>query len=187
MEKFMDDDQQAIHRLKNGDIGGLEVLVTRYQIKAVRAAFMIVHNEQAAEDIAQETFIRVFEHIRHFDESRPFGPYLLRSVVNAALDLARKSSKRQEVDCGLESIEELLDHAITVEDQAEFNALKHAIHQSLEQLSPRQRAAVVQRYYLGMTEKEMAESLNAAPGTVKWLLNAARERLRGLLGERSTL
>jgi RNA polymerase sigma-70 factor (ECF subfamily) len=44
---------------------------------------------------------------------------------------------------------------------------------------------IVQRYYLEMSEKEMAESLQAAPGTVKWLLNAARARLRGLLGERN--
>jgi RNA polymerase sigma-70 factor (ECF subfamily) len=49
-------------------------------------------------------------------------------------------------------------------------------------LPPRQRAAIVQRYYLEMSEKEMAEALEAPPGTVKWLLNAARARLRALLG-----
>lgn len=181
----MDDDVDAIRRLKNGDIGGLDMLVTRYQVKAVRAAFLIVRDEQAAEDIAQETFIRVFERIRRFDESRPFGPYLLRSVVNAALDAARKSSKWEAVEGGLESVEGLLEQAITVEAQAGFNTLKRDIRAALEKLSPRQRAAVVMRYYLEMSEKEMAESLNAAPGTVKWLLNAARERLRNLLGERS--
>jgi len=181
----MDDEVDAIRRLKNGDIGGLDVLAPRYQVKAVRAAFLIVHDEQAAEDIAQETFIRVFERIRGFDESRPFGPYLLRSVVNAALDAAQKSSKREQATGDLESVEGLLEQAITVEAQAGLNALKRDIHHALEQLSPRQRAAVVMRYYLEMSEKEMAESLNAAPGTVKWLLNAARERLRDLLGGRS--
>jgi RNA polymerase sigma-70 factor (ECF subfamily) len=185
MEQCMDDDDQAIRRLKNDDIGGLEVLVTRYQVKAVRAAFLIVRNQQAAEEIAQETFLRVFKLVRHFDESRPFGPYLLRSVVNAALDLAKKESKLEAADGGLESVEGLIEHAITVEAQVEFNALKQDIHQALERLSPRQRAAIVLRYYLEMSEKEMAESLNAAPGTVKWLLNAARERLRSLLDKRS--
>ncbi len=183
----MDDDVDAIRRLKNGDIGGLDVLVTRYQVKAVRAAFLIVRDQQAAEDIAQETFLRVFKRIGGFDENRPFGPYLLRSVVNAALDVARKASKREQVTGDLESVEGLLQHAITVEAQAGFNALKRDIHTALERLSPRQRAAVVMRYYLEMSEKEMAESLNAAPGTVKWLLNAARERLRKLLGERSAI
>ncbi len=182
----MDDDIQAIHRLKNGDIGGLESLVSRYQVKAIRAAFLIVRDEQTAEDVAQETFLRVFQRIQRFDENRLFGPYLLKSVVNAAMDVALKESKHQPLPDGLESVEGLLQHAITVEAEAGFNTLKQEILQALDALSPRQRAAVVMRYYLEMSEKEMAVSLNAAPGTVKWLLNAARERLRKLLsGDRS--
>jgi RNA polymerase sigma-70 factor, ECF subfamily len=181
----MNADLDAIRRLKKGDIAGLEVLVTRYQAKAMRAAFLILRDEQAAEDVSQATFIRVFEHIQRFDESRPFGPYLLRSVVNAALDLAQKSSQQAGLDGGLDAVEELLQQGIAMEDQAEFNLLKRDIQAALDQLSARQRAAIVMRYYLEMSEKEMAENLQTAPGTVKWLLNAARERLRVLLGERS--
>jgi RNA polymerase sigma-70 factor (ECF subfamily) len=66
----------------------------------------------------------------------------------------------------------------------EFKQLQHEILNALSQLSPRQRAAIVQRYYLDMSEREMALSLGAAPGTVKWLLNAARARLRGMLGQK---
>jgi RNA polymerase sigma-70 factor (ECF subfamily) len=183
----MDDDLQAIRRLKNGDIGGLESLVTRYQVRAARAAFLIVRDPQTAEEITQETFIRVFKHIRRFDESRPFGPYLLRSVVNAALDASRNSSKWQQVEVGLEGIEALFDQAATVEAQADFNTLKGEILAALGQLSARQRAAVVLRYSLEMSEKEIADCLKARPGTVKWLLNAARERLRGLLGGQRSL
>ena len=51
----------------------------------------------------------------------------------------------------------------------------------MQSLSPRQRAVVVQRYFLDMSEREMAAKLEIAPGTVKWLLNAARTRLRALL------
>jgi RNA polymerase sigma-70 factor, ECF subfamily len=181
----MDDDLQAIRRLKNGDIQGLELLVTRYQIKAMRAAFLIVRDEQVAQDITQEAFIRIFKHIQRFDESRPFGPYLLRSVVNAAFDAAQKTSRWENHLGDSDVVEDMLEHAITVESQVEFNTLKQEIHAALGQLSPRQRASIVQRYFLGMSEKEMAERLNTAPGTVKWLLFTARERLRGLLGERN--
>lgn len=79
-------------------------------------------------------------------------------------------------------MEALLERAASVEEQAEFNALKRQIFEALSQLPPRQRAAIVQRYYLGMTEKEMSEMLDSPPGTVKWLLNVARARLRSLLG-----
>ncbi len=182
----MDDDSIAIRRLKNGDIGGLESLVCRYQVKAVRAAFFILRDEQAAEDVAQETFLRIFRHINRFDESRPFGPYLFKSVVNAALDAARNESRREIGIDDLNPVDGLLQQAIKVETQAEFNVLKHDIFQALERLSPRQRAAVVMRYYFEMSEKEMADILQARPGTIKWLLNAARQRLRMLLGaERS--
>ncbi len=182
----MDDDLIAIRQLKSGDIGGLESLVCRYQVKAVRAAFFIVRDEQAAEDVAQETFLRIFRHIRRFDESRPFGPYLLKSVVHAALDVAQKESRREIGMDHLLPVDGLLQQAVKVETQAEFNALKRDIHQALGRLSPRQRAAVVLRYYFEMSEKEMAETLKARPGTIKWLLNAARQRLRILLtAERS--
>ena len=74
------------------------------------------------------------------------------------------------------------EQAASVEEQAEFNALKQQILEALAKLPPRQRAAIVQRYYLEMTEKEMSDALEAPPGTVKWLLSAARARLRSLLG-----
>jgi RNA polymerase sigma-70 factor (ECF subfamily) len=64
----------------------------------------------------------------------------------------------------------------------EYAQQKAEVAQLLESLSPRQRAAVVLRYYLELSEKEMSTALDVAPGTVKWLLNAARRRLRALLG-----
>ncbi len=63
----------------------------------------------------------------------------------------------------------------------EFSQLKADILSALRKLSPRQRAVIVQRYYLGMSEKEMVHALDIAPGTVRWLLDEARKRLRGLL------
>jgi RNA polymerase sigma-70 factor (ECF subfamily) len=181
------DDVQAIQRLKHADIGGLEILVTRYQVKAVRTAFLITHDESMAEDVVQDAFIRIFQRIRQFDENRSFEPYFMRCVVNAALNAVRKKAEETHSDSGtnMDELEALLLHAASVEEQVEFTQLKGEILAALDKLSARQRAAVVQRYYLGMSEKEMADTLEAAPGTVKWLLNAARSRLRELLNERS--
>jgi RNA polymerase sigma factor (sigma-70 family) len=63
--------------------------------------------------------------------------------------------------------------------------VQNQIWDAMQSLSPRQRAVIVQRYFLGMSEKEMAATSSAAPGTIKWLLHAARERLRHILVERS--
>lgn len=176
------DDQQAIQRLKNSDIGGMEILVARYQSKAVRTAFLITHDEALAEDIVQDTFLRIYHRIRHFDSSRPFEPYLLRSVVNAALNVAQKTNRHLSLEGDLDQVERLLSQAASVESDVEYLQLKLQIIAALASLEPRQRAVVVQRYYLEMSEKEMAAALDAPPGTVKWLLNTARAKLRNLLG-----
>src|SRR5512143_2636179 len=86
---------QAICRLKCGDIGGLECLIARYQEKALRTAFLITHNEPMAEDVVQDVFIRFYQHAKFFNEARPFEPYFLRSVVNAALNCIEREKKGQ--------------------------------------------------------------------------------------------
>jgi RNA polymerase sigma-70 factor (ECF subfamily) len=177
------DDRESIHRMKDGDMGGLEMLVRRYQVKAVRAAFLITHDEALSEDVVQDTYIRLYQRIRHFDETRPFEPYLMRSVVNAASNAVRmdhRSTSLEEVDPA--RFGHLLDQAASVEAQVESRQLERELMRCLSQLPPRQRAVIVQRYYLEWSEREMAQALDAPPGTVKWLLHAARSRLRRLLG-----
>jgi RNA polymerase sigma-70 factor (ECF subfamily) len=148
-------------------------------------AFLITHDESLAEDVVQDTFMRLYHRIHHFDPSHPFEPYLLRSVVNAALNVAQ-NARHLSMEGDLEQVEGLLSQAASVESEMEYTQLKQRIVAALAELEPRQRAVVIQRYYLEMSEKEMAVALDAPPGTVKWLLNTARARLQDLLGsERS--
>ena len=176
------EDLHAIRRLKNGDIGGLECLIAGYQGKALRTAYLVTHDEPMAEDVVQDAFVRFYQRARSFDETRPFEPYFLRSVVNTALNVIEREKKNEHsLDEDVSTIESLLEQAASVEEQMEFNTLKWQIKEALIELPPRQRAAIVGRYYLGMSEKEMSEVLASPLGTVKWLLNAARQRLRSLL------
>jgi RNA polymerase sigma-70 factor (ECF subfamily) len=174
------DDTQAIRRMKHGDMGGLEILMQQNQVKAVRVAFLITQDEAIAQDVVQETFTRIYERIHQFDESLPFEPYLIRSTIHAALNAVRGNKKFSPLD----EIEKLLDQAASVESQVESTQLQEEILNALSKLPPRQRAVIVQRYYLDMSEKEMSLALETAPGTIKWLLNAARKRLRHLLGQK---
>jgi RNA polymerase sigma-70 factor (ECF subfamily) len=175
--------QQAIRRLKRGEIAGLECLIARYQAKALRTAFLITHDEPMAEDVVQDAFVRFYQRAAYFDEARPFEPYFMRTVINAALNCLEHEQKGQPCsDADLSELENLLEQAASVEEQVEFSTLRWQIAEALEKLPPRQRAVIVQRYYLEMSEKEMSQALDSPPGTVKWLLNAARDRLRSLLG-----
>jgi RNA polymerase sigma-70 factor, ECF subfamily len=181
------DEKQAIHRLKQGDIHGLEFLVDRFQVKAIRVAYLITHDLGLAEEIVQESFVRAYRSIRTFDKNRPFEPWFLRNVVNASVKTMQRSAR--QVGLGEDADEslfaELISSVESVEDQVESIEIQNRIWDATQILSPRQRAVIVQRYYLEMSEKEMAAESGAAVGTIKWLLNAARERLRSLLVERS--
>jgi len=175
------DEATAIRRLKNGDFDGLEYLMHRYQVKATRAAFLITRDPSQAEDAVQDVFLRIFRHPERLDDSRPFEPYLMRGVVNAALNACRSERRLVSLDGGGEGVDRLIEQAASVESRVEYSQKKREILDALGQLPRRQRAAVVQRYYLDMSEKEMALALEAAPGTVKWLLNSGRTTLRALL------
>ena len=180
------DEQSAIQRLKQGDISGLEYLVNRYQTKAVHTAYLITRDPGLAQEIVQEAFLRAYRAIRSFRIGRPFEPWFLRSVVNASIKAVKKSGR--QVPIGEESepqaFAELYAQMESVEAQVESAELEGRVWEAMDRLPARQRAAIVERYFLDMGEKDMAAELNAAPGTVKWLLNAARKRLRILLAER---
>ena len=162
-------------------------LVSRYQVKAVRAAYLITRDVGLAEDVVQDSFIRAYRAIWGFNASHPFEPWFMRSVVNAAVKVMQRSARQVEVgDEADESLfAELVSRITSVEEQVESIEIQNEIWNAMQKLSPRQRAVIVQRYFLDMSEKEMAHESGAAVGTIKWLLNAARERLRLLLAERS--
>jgi RNA polymerase sigma-70 factor, ECF subfamily len=180
------DEHQAIARLKQGDPGGLEALVNRYQLQAVHAAYLIVRDRATAKDVVQAAFLQAAGKIGQFDDRRPFGPWFLRSVVNAAVKAARQSSHLASLD--EEEEKEPFSQAAWLADpqpgpetQLEMNETSRSIWKALEKLSPEYRAAVVLRYFLDMSESEMVEKLGRPLTTIKWRLHMARERMKVLL------
>lgn len=174
------DELEAIHRLKRGDISGLALLVRRYQVQAVRTAYLITQERNLAEDVVQTAFIQVYRQIDGFDTKRPFAPWFMRSVVNAAVQATRKQHRQISLDSS--PFEDgLPDPAPSPESAVESAEFEQVVWQALQKLSPEQRAAVVLRYYLGFSESEMSDKLDCAPGTVKWRLHSARKQLRILL------
>ncbi len=185
------DDRQAITRLKRGDIGGLAVLVERYQVRAGRAAYLITQDRLQAEDVVQAAFLRAYRSIDGFDPGRPFQPWFMRIVVNQALQTMQRARRelsldgvRDAADGDLRTLADLLyDPAPPPDAAVEQAELKDQVRQALTALAPEERAAIVMRYYLDFSEREIAEALDRPAGTVKWRLHEARKQLRVLLGD----
>lgn len=178
-------EHQAIARMKRGDISGLDSLVKRHQVQALRTAMLITRDKQLAEDVVQNAFIRAYQKIDQFDASKPFAPWFMRSVANAALQAVKKKERtlslQVEVADGLTFEDLLEDFDNHPDDQLEAKERQQIIKKALDKLTPEQRMAVVMRYFLDMSEQDMSSALDTPKGTIKWRLHESRKRLRGLL------
>ena len=179
------DEQHAIRLLKAGDLQGLEPLVQRYYFRAVKSAYLVVHDRDEAEDIVQNAFLHAYEKIDQLAGER-FGPWFLRSILNSSIKAARKQATQVSIETGSAagdpSLEDLLaDQQLSPELLVEMGELSQTVWHALQRLTPEQRAAVVMKYYLEMSEVEMTTALGRPVSTIKWRLYTARQRLRDLL------
>jgi len=178
------DEHEAIRRLKQHDLRGLESLVHDHQLEAVRVAMLVTRERALAEDVVQNSFVRVCEKIEQFDARRPFRPWFLRIVTNAALKAVTRG--RREISYEMLAAEAIgagarLLAADDPQEQAERSERASVLRAAVDGLSPEQRAAIVLHYYLGFKESEIAGQVGRPLGTVKRRLHDARLRLRALL------
>jgi RNA polymerase sigma-70 factor, ECF subfamily len=156
-----------------GSEADLEELFRRHWRRAHRAAYLIVHDHAAAEDIAQEAFVSAIRTLDRFDRRRPFAPWLGRIVTNRAIDFARSRAARREVG------EEPPDAASA--ELPASGAYSDEIVRALATLSPEHRAVVVMRYVLEYTPGEIAKALELPRGTVNSRLRRGLDVLDGQL------
>ena len=161
---------------QSGSVPDLEALFREHWPRAHRAAFLVVQDAAAAEDIAQEAFLAAIRALDRFDRRRPFGPWLHRIVVNRAIDWARARALRAEV--GGDALEER-----AAPDARAGDLYSEPTAQALADLSPEHRAVIVLRHLLDYTPGEIAELLELPRGTVNSRLRRGLDRLRDSMPE----
>jgi RNA polymerase sigma-70 factor (ECF subfamily) len=165
--------------LINGALAGseadLEALFHRHWPRAYRAAFLIVHDHAAAEDIAQEAFVAAVRRLDRFDRRRRFSPWLHAIVANRAIDFTRARAARRE------NAGEPPESASSPEPPP--GRYSEEVLQALQTLSPEHRAVVVLRYVLEYTPGEIARALELPRGTVNSRLRRALDALEARLRE----
>ncbi len=161
-----------------GSEEALAELYRRHWPWAHRAAYLVVHDSEAAEDIAQEAFLSAIRSLDRFDRRRPFGPWLNRIVVNRAIDWARARALRREAAVDTQGL--------ATADQGSHGQVggrpySSEIVAALAELSPEHRAVVVLRYLLEYTPGEIAVMLELPRGTVNSRLRRALDHLEARL------
>lgn len=171
------DERAWVRGAQAGSASDFEALFRAHWPRAYRAAYLVVHDAAAAEDIAQEGFLAAVRALDRFDAARPFGPWLHRIVVNRAIDWARARALRREVGAG-ETIE-----GFAAEERGDPPApLPEDIVTALASLSPDHRAVVVLRYVLEYSPGEIARMLEVPRGTVNSRLRRGLDALQGAIG-----
>ncbi|HEY3070071.1 MAG TPA: RNA polymerase sigma factor [Gaiellaceae bacterium] len=170
------DERAWVRGAQAGSASDLEALFRNHWPRAYRAAYLVVHDSAAAEDIAQEAFISAVRALDTFDRRRPFGPWLHRIVVNRAIDWTRTRSLRREV--GDEPLA-----GVAASEGAPEPGLSEGILAALAGLSPDHRAVIVLRYLLEYTPREIAGLLGLPRGTVNSRLRRGLDTLQGSFAE----
>jgi RNA polymerase sigma-70 factor (ECF subfamily) len=159
-----------------GSASDFEELFRAHWPRAYRAAYLVVHDAAAAEDIAQEAFVSAVRALGRFDRRRPFGPWLHRIVVNRAIDWARARAHRRELG---EEPGESRDPAPARAGRPYSDDIVAA----LAALSPEHRAVIILRHLLEYTPGEIAAILELPRGTVNSRLRRGLDELAKRLGE----
>jgi RNA polymerase sigma-70 factor (ECF subfamily) len=170
------DPRGAVRAAQAGSPLAVDELFRRYWPAAHRAAYLIVHDSAAAEDIAQEAFLAAIRALDRFDRRRPFGPWLHRIVVNRAIDHARSRALRREV--GAERVPEMEAPAALERERFSDTTLA-----ALAALPPDHRGVIVLRHLLEYTPGEIASLLGLPRGTVNSRLRRGLDEMSRALSE----
>lgn len=175
MTGFARGKRASVRGAQAGSVSDIEALFREHWPRAYRAAYLVVHDAAAAEDIAQESFLAAVRALERFDARRPFGPWLHRIVVNRAIDWSRARALRRE----------LADERIaeTVPDRAKqrSDAVSAETMAALASLSSEHRGVIVLRYLLEYTPGEIASMLELPRGTVNSRLRRGLDQLQDRL------
>jgi RNA polymerase sigma-70 factor (ECF subfamily) len=168
-------ERSAVRAALRGEAAGVDWLFREHWPSAYRAAWLIVRDEAAAEDIAQEGFLAALRALDRFDHARPFGPWLRTIVARRAIDAQRARALRHEVgDVALA--------VVAAREDPSLRALSDDVLAAVAGLPDDQRIPIALRHLLGFTPGEIAELLDQPRGTVNSRLRRGLDTLSEELG-----
>jgi RNA polymerase sigma-70 factor (ECF subfamily) len=177
------DEAELIERSRKGDSESFGILVERYQRRVVGVALAVVHNQDDAIELAQETFIRAFENLSKFESRSSFSTWLYRIAANLAIDFWRREGRHlvlhgEDADNEISRLPSAHGDSFKEVSRSE---LSERLKKALEQLTPEHRAVILLREVEGLSYDEISDVLQCPRGTVMSRLHYAREHLRGIL------
>lgn len=183
-------EKKLVKRIKKGDQQAFAELVTEYKDKLFNVAYRMLGNRQEAEDVVQESFLRVYSNIGQYDANYKLSTWIYRITTNLCIDRLRK--KKVAVDSldeefteneGQTLYDRLSSREPTPEEAALIQETQAVVQYAIDQLPPAYRAAIVLRYIHDLSMQEISDILQIPVPTVKTRLHRGREALKAILDE----
>ncbi len=179
-------DSAAAEEARKGDQQAFRVLVERHSHAVFRLAFRMTGNEQDAEDLVQETFLRAYKQLHQFDARSGFGTWLYRICTNCSIDLLRTRKRRNEEPFAGEKftlhwLDRIASSGPSPERLTQSNQITNRLEDALKRLSETERMAFVLRHYENCDIEQIAEALGVQPNAAKHSVFRAVQKLRRAL------
>lgn len=180
-------DAAAVALARAGDCDAFRVLVERHSQKLFRLSFRLAGNEEDAEDIVQETFLRAYRNLNQFDERAVFTSWLYRIATNYAFDLLRMRKVRTAQSLNAapvdgQTVEDRIASDSPTPERLMFSAqLQTRITLAMDQLTPQERTAFTLRHFEGHTIEEISEALKVGSNATKHAVFRAVQKMRRVL------
>lgn len=177
----------------NGDRRAFNELVDMYKDKIFHLAYRMLHNVQEAEDVVQETFLRVYTNLNRFDEAQKFSTWIYRIGTNLCIDRLRKRKAAYSLDAEVNDSEGsdwysmLASSDRTPEGELLLSETQDQVRKAIDSLPEKYKSVVVLRYLHDMSLQEISDVLDMPVTTVKTRVHRGREFLRERLEKESLL
>jgi RNA polymerase sigma-70 factor (ECF subfamily) len=185
---FDSDESRLAALARNGDRKAFAEIVKRYQNKIMKLGFRMLNQRQEAEDVAQETFFKVYSNLHRYDVTQKFSTWIYRVATNICIDRLRR--RKEQISLDVASSEPSNDNTNrelqlkisnkwqTPENQVILSELQGQVQQAVQQLPDKYRLAIVLRYMQELSLQEISEVLDIPLPTVKTRIHRGREVLR---------
>jgi RNA polymerase sigma-70 factor (ECF subfamily) len=173
------DESTLVRHAANGDVAAWEPLVLAHQQAVFRLSYLLLGDPDDAEDIAQETFLRAWKHLKRFDPTRPLRPWLLSIASNLASN--RRRSAGRYLSALMHAFRNEPASSTSIEEKSARQMEASELWKAVQNLSMPDQQVIYLRYFLELSVAETAQALNVPEGTVKSRLSRALERLRGII------
>ena len=171
-------DQQLMEALAGGELDAFHELVLRYQDLAWQMAYRFLGDSMAAEDVAQEAFIRVLQAAPRYRPTAAFRTYFYRIITRLCIDRTRR---KQPI--GIANIPDVPDPALGPTERLIEIESRAQVREAIDDLPPKQKAAILLKHFEGLSYAEIAQVLGITPKAVERLISRAGASLRARLSQ----